>query len=221
MADSQLFDVLLVDNLGRFADYAGQSLPFSGALSLSRGVNDNRRANQPTAIVVPNGSHDDFIEAKLQAEEKELQTCVEAYHQGCDIAGFGVEATSSDSNALDEHGDSDATDDTEDATEANVDDELYESVRSRRAKFVQSELRKQIKRIWSAVPLVTDGADLGIVAASLEVVSRAVDGVCEEDIIHERFAYGLHGDLRYHELEDALGVVRRDVHELKKKVLGL
>lgn len=130
-----------------------------------------------------------------------------------------LEASRNASNALDETDDSEAEDDSEDAAEANVVDELYEGVAKRRAKFVQSELRKQIKRIWAAVPLVSDGADLGIVAASLEVVSRAVDGVCEEDLIHERFDYGLHGDLRYHELEDALGVVRRDVRALKRKVL--
>ncbi len=178
MADSQLFDVLLFNADGKCDRPLAANLGLSGAIALSRGWNDHRSPVSETAIVLPAGSF--------------AQMCLD------DLA------SQSDSNALDESDDSEAEHDSENAAESNVVDEICE----RRAKFVQKELRRHLKRIWNAVPHVTDGADLGIVAASLESVARAVDGVPEDEITHERFAYALHGDMRYTELEEALGVVR-------------
>ncbi len=154
------------------------------------------------AVSVDLGRFDDFaitvIPAGSEPQHFELE------YQEAEERDAAELASSNALDALSEQDDSDAEGSDENAAESNVVDEICE----RRAKFVQRELRRHLKRIWNAVPHVTDGADLGIVAASLESVARAVDGVPEDEITHERFAYALHGDMRYTELEEALGVVR-------------
>ncbi len=159
--------------------------------------------NQPVMANLRGVPMDEAIKASMGWNEDRDKGLVAVVTMAGTVA-IELEARERDSNALAEQDDSEVEDTSEDAAESNVVDEICE----RRAKFVQRELRRHLKRIWNAVPHVTDGADLGIVAASLESVARAVDGVPEDEITYERFAYALHGDMRYTELEEALGVVR-------------
>lgn len=217
MADS-LFDVLLFDSLGNFQDYVGLNLPFTGAIALSRGVNDTRKRLQPTAVVLPAGEYDRQCESKLQAEQREIELyCkgksmdLDAMHDAkmdrimAEVVGKAQEARSNASTTADEPEAKPSDDSEADAKPAGS---VYEKVIAKRHKFVRREFRKQLRRIWQNTHLIEESADIGIVAASLEAVARAVDGACEEEVNHERFDYGLNGDLRYTELEQALGVVR-------------
>lgn len=226
MADSFLFDVVLFNPCGDFEAYAGKDMPFTSAVALSRGVNDHRKPTQATAVVMPAGEIAKQEQVKLDALEKDAEANIEAYHKGCDVAGFGcgkrgfpgttesrtleaIRDLASDAlcDASSEQDDSEVEEDTDDATQSEPKPSVFDEVAKRRAKFVRREFKRQLKRIMGAIDLVEEACDLGIVAASLEEVARACQGL-EAGQMCEPFDYGHSGDFRYTELEAALGVVR-------------